>query len=187
LESFAGDSGCFVDARDGKKYSWVRIGDQIWMGQNLAYKTDSGCYAYKEQWGKIDKDGVLYNWSAAQKAPPKGWHLPSEKEYVKMLSFITSGKSNPRKLYDSIKIDKYGINFKYNGRYINSNDEYIRGIFPFLSTTLWTSTYGLSSKKDTLYSYFIIDRYGKRAGIKYSFNKKNALPIRCVKDITDFN
>ena len=36
-DQFKGDSGEFTDTRDNQTYNWVRIGDQIWMAENLAY------------------------------------------------------------------------------------------------------------------------------------------------------
>jgi hypothetical protein len=36
-DTFTGDSGTFIDSRDNHEYKWVRLGDQIWMAENLAY------------------------------------------------------------------------------------------------------------------------------------------------------
>ena len=32
-----GETGTFTDSRDSKTYKWVKIGEQVWMAENLAY------------------------------------------------------------------------------------------------------------------------------------------------------
>ena len=78
-------SGTFVDERDNREYSWVKIGEQIWMAENLKYlpsvvgpgtgsNSEAYCYVYGYDGTSISAAkatenyatyGVLYNWTAA--------------------------------------------------------------------------------------------------------------------------
>jgi uncharacterized protein (TIGR02145 family) len=92
LGGFSQEKGSFTDPRDGKVYRTVIIGTQTWMAENLAFKPESGYWAYNNDTNNIANHGYLYNWVTAKKACPAGWHIPSDKEW-KILITVLGGES----------------------------------------------------------------------------------------------
>ncbi|MDR0515573.1 MAG: hypothetical protein LBH25_00840 [Fibromonadaceae bacterium] len=117
--AFAQEKGTFTDARDKKEYKTVKIGKQIWMAENLNYAAE-GSVCYDKDQANCEKYGRLYNWKTAMdgkagsdKEPsgvqgvcPKGWHLPSNKEWDKLYRTADS-TSGTESLYESKTAGKY--------------------------------------------------------------------------------
>lgn len=101
-------SSTFIDNRDGETYKMVTIGDQTWMAENMAYLpavnpaystsfTNNYYYVYGYEGTDVglakstvdySTYGVLYNWLAAMKACPSGWHLPSDTEWTELIDYL---------------------------------------------------------------------------------------------------
>ncbi|MDR2583329.1 MAG: hypothetical protein LBC75_07610 [Fibromonadaceae bacterium] len=90
----------FTDPRDGKEYKTVKIGEQVWMAQNLAYVTrGSRCSKYYDNdVTNGDRYGLLYDWDTAISACPPNWHLPSYEEWQTLVDFAGGKEIAGKKL-----------------------------------------------------------------------------------------
>jgi len=115
--------GFMTDPRDDNKYKVVKIGDQVWMAENLSYDvTDSKHYDNKfENWSKY---GRLYNWEMAMKACPSGWHLPTYKEWHKMTEYISRNEKCTNYYCGNYLKAKSGWKERNSGRDCSGEDKY---------------------------------------------------------------
>lgn len=81
-------SGSFTDTRDGKTYKIIKIGSQVWMAKNLAYKAGKDCWAYNNDESNAEKYGYIYTWETAKKVCPPGWHLPDNSEWNTLINYL---------------------------------------------------------------------------------------------------
>jgi len=81
----------FTDPRDGKVYRTVKIGNQVWMAENLNYDAP-GSKCYNNNPANAEKYGRLYDWETAKKVCPAGWHLPSNDEWKVLVDFVGGEK-----------------------------------------------------------------------------------------------
>jgi uncharacterized protein (TIGR02145 family) len=111
--------GSFTDPRDGRIYKTVKIGEQVWMAENLnvdrfmngdiishAKTNEEWIQAGNEKkpaWCYYNNDtnngftyGKLYNWYAVNDSrglAPAGWHVSTNSEwYDKLLPSVGEGK-----------------------------------------------------------------------------------------------
>ena len=109
------ENNTMKDPRDNKTYKTVKIGDQVWMAENLNYKSGlSYCFGEEPSSkqnshpGLCNTYGRLYKWDAATEVCPDGWHLPSKAEFETLLKTVGGADSAGIKLksVDGWKFEK---------------------------------------------------------------------------------
>jgi len=90
LFCIACDQTQFTDKRDGKTYKITKIGEQVWMAENLNYETE-GSKCYNDSTAYCDIYGRLYNLETAMRVCPSGWHLPRSGEWDKLINAVGGG------------------------------------------------------------------------------------------------
>jgi len=201
LAKFA-DENAVTDI-DGNTYITVRIGNQIWMAENLKVnryrngnlipnvteneewrnlKTGAWCN-YENNQGYDMQYGKLYNWFAVgdkRGLAPEGWHIPSDEEWTILTDELGGDEIAGRKLKE--------ISSLWNSPNWKSNNE--SGFSALPSGCLdemfrcigsnggwWSATPNDTScawERDM--GYNISDIY------RNDLNMQNGLSVRCVKD-----
>jgi uncharacterized protein (TIGR02145 family) len=163
LYSSGQETGTFTDSRDGHVYKTVKIGNQTWMAENLAYlpkvckhKEDCGYWVYDYEGKKIQEAietrcyktyGVLYSTLDTKNICPAGWHLPSKDEWFTLLNNLGGIDAAGIKLKSASgwsnstigSTNESGFNALPGGmRYYYNNGNYGEGNFAlFLSSTTY--------------------------------------------------
>jgi len=79
-QSYAQDNK-IIDSRDGQEYKTISIGNLIWFNENLNFKTETSQY-YKNDSLNYSKYGRLYSKSDLPISCPKGWRIPTPKDWI---------------------------------------------------------------------------------------------------------
>jgi len=190
------ESGVFTDSRDGHVYKWVRIGDQIWMAENLQIQTDSGSWCWENEEENCKIRGRLYDWETAIKVSPPGWHLPSDEEWKKME--MTLGLSREQADQEGFRVDRDGLiagkiklieawRSEYEGKSIMITNEtgfsavptglYSNGEFSHDGYTGWWTSDGNDTHAWIRHLGFFDNTIGRILN-----RKEFAFPVRCIKD-----
>lgn len=174
------------DTRDGGLYRHVTIGAQIWMAENLNYKTDSswcGGGSDKNE-GDCSKYGRLYTWSVAKNACPEGWHLPDTTEWNKLFTAVggegvaaqilmsQTGWGDPDGKSRNIGTDAYGFSalpagWRARGGYFSY------GIYAMF----WSATELDSDNAWNMHLFYLSDLVEEIVN-----DKSDATSVRCIKN-----
>jgi len=174
----AQSKGTLTDSRDGQKYKTVKIGNQVWMVQNLNYQTgNSWCYDGDDT--KCEKYGRLYDWNTAKTACPKGWHLPSREEWDALVT-AAGGDAAGKALKSAVGwenngngTDSYGFSALPGGR------RYSLGAFNNAGSygSWWTATESYEGNAYTRDMSYDNGNVGED-----DIDKSNGFSARCVQD-----
>ena len=174
--------GELVDDRDGQTYKTVKIGDQVWMAENLNYEGgDSYCYNDSAEY--CEEYGRLYTWVSARDACPTGWHLPTREDLDTLLSTVggDSLAGNALKSFagwnraedEGDGADSYGFSGSPAGWMDLTGDYYQVGYFG----RFWSIS-SCSNKK----AYTLHLKYNAESGSLDYTLKESAISVRCIKD-----
>ncbi len=197
------ESGYFEDERDNQKYKWIKIGEQTWMAENLAYLPKvfpSGIqimdnqnpdslyplyYVYNYQGENVHEAkltetyinyGVLYNYSALGSIP-KGWRIPSIDDWNTLMEYCN--------------FDTKSLKFQHDWKYDkNGNNYYGLSIKP--GGARYASNVGFDNITSNGKFWACNDDKNSPSVIDFHFNSDSALiyvtdeymgySIRCIKD-----
>ena len=174
-------TGTFTDTRDGKTYKTITIGTQTWMLENLAYKTDAGCWAYDNDPKNVPVFGYLYTYSAARRACPDGWHIPTAEEWKTLITSQGDNRfagdklktANWKKL-ESSPNNKSGFSAVAAG-------EYDADAASFSGKEELTSWWSSTVENKYMYTVFVLHYDASNVSVNTDFDT-NGHSVRCVKD-----
>ncbi len=193
----------FYDARDGNAYKTVKIGNQIWLAENLKYlpsvvgpSTGSERTPYYYVYGYDGTNvadakatdnyatyGVLYNWTAAMDACPDGWHLPSDAEWTELTDYLGGTSVAGGKLKETgtthWNTPNTGATNETGFTALPGGNRSISDYFNFFGDygNWWSST------EYSTYHAWYRDMYYRYRNVSRSYySKGEGFSVRCVRD-----
>lgn len=166
--------GSMVDARNQTKYATVRIGTQVWMAENLDFKTDSS-WCYDDNPDRCESYGRLYSWRAALNACPGGWHLPSDLEWSRLVTAV-GGTDNAGKALKGTEMkgtNAYGFTVLPAGNRIND------GRFSYVGSDadFWSAT-----EVDAGNAWYRSFDFGGAEVLRVQYDKTGGRSVRCLEN-----
>jgi uncharacterized protein (TIGR02145 family) len=176
-------SGTFTDARDNHTYNWAKYGSQVWMAENLKFGIPVTSWAYDSDSMTEVNYGRLYSWKAAQTACPKGWHLPSDKEWNTLIQFLGGSSVAGEKLQTSDTAGKKTtLKVVGNSRPTTTLLSGVRhSDGSTIGITLWGGCWSAGKVNDSTGSNVLFARGAKELAVS-SNDMKTGFSVRCIRN-----
>jgi uncharacterized protein (TIGR02145 family) len=190
---------------EGNIYRTIRIGDQVWMVENLrstrfndgkeiALVTDPaswedlttpGCCWYNNDAVNKDPYGALYNGYAIDsgKLCPAGWHVPGKEEWQQLITYLGDTTDAGGKLKETgtthWHIPNTGADNSSGFTATGAGVRYFEGSFSSIMNYngMWSATETGSNDK-----WFLGLFYGNAYVTIDHRNKNYGFSVRCIKD-----
>ena len=177
-----------VDNRDGQVYKTVKIGEQVWMAQNLNYidtakaifKDSSWCYDNNPR--NCALAGRLYTWTVAKDSLcPEGYHLPDTTEWNTLFASVGGTANAGTVLRSILGWDSVNGTNDYGFSTVAVGERYHSGSFDSEGTKafIWTATALPEESENSAYAAYFVEN----ATVSFKKNfKDNGASVRCLKD-----
>ncbi len=185
----------FTDARDGKTYPTVKIGEQCWMGKNLDFDAE-GSWCYNDSNANCGKFGRLYPWDAAETACPEGWRLPSDDDWRILESFLDTETDYSNSTWmqnNAYRGVDAGIRMKAVSGWFSNGDGYdshgftalpggYKNYYGYYESINYMAMWWSSTEQDSLHVYHRglhshFDNLHRR-----NYYKLMGMSVRCIKE-----
>ena len=191
---------------EGNTYETVRIGDQVWMAENLKTSTLSDgteipdvpdaidwneltapghCWYNNDETAQKDIYGALYNYYAVNSGMlcPAGWHVPAKDEWQQLRDVLgdtlTGGGKLKEEGTEHWKTPNTGAVNSTGFTALPAGIRYFEGTFNSASsfTSFWSST-----ESDFNKAWYLSLYYSDAIAGMNVISKKDGFSIRCIKD-----
>ena len=183
---------------EGNIYTTIKIGEQIWMQQNLRVSVDpdstpitsyiyAGIEELAETYGRLYTWDAAMNGSTAEKAQgicPDGWHIPSDEEWkiLEMYLGMTRAEADLSNLWRGEGVGAKlrpgggsGYDVLYSGRRSSSGGYSLLRWYEYMWTSTESGSYAWRRCLDSIPSVTTIGRFN-------TFPKSYGFSVRCIKD-----
>jgi len=189
---------------EGNTYSIVKIGDQLWMGENLKttkyndgisiplekndiawnnLSTTSFCWFDNNKAMYGDTYGALYNWHAVNtnKLCPIGWHVPTDEEWITLVDFLGGEDVAGGKLKET------GTSHWNSPNEGADNSSGFTGLPGGSRSDLFHSLgdggrWWSSTQFDDINAWALSVNYTYTSTFWYNYTKSHGYSVRCIRD-----